>query len=81
MFELIYSREVLLGGRLGPALNDTLVALAEGALEIQQRDHQAQRHAWAPCGRKPGADQLLDAAKLIRLIDNLASANLLGKEV
>jgi hypothetical protein len=41
MFEVIHPREVLPGGRLGPALNNTLVALIKGVLEIQERNHQA----------------------------------------
>jgi hypothetical protein len=55
--------------------------LVKGVLEIQERNHQAQRQARAPCGRNTGTDQLRDAAKQIRLIDNLARTNLLGKEV
>ena len=48
VFKVGQAREVLPGGCLAPALNQGFVALVKRVLQIQERDHQAQRQARAP---------------------------------
>ncbi len=81
VLEVIHTREVLPGGRLGPALNDALVALVESVLEVQQRDHQAQRQA-RPTGRRDtGTDHLGHAAEQIHVLNVATGADGLGEQV
>ena len=49
MFKVRLTREELQLWHLAPALNDALAGLVEGVFEEQQSDHDAQRHAGAPC--------------------------------
>ena len=81
VLEVSQPGEVLPGGRLAPALDDTLVALVVGVLQVQQRDHQAQWHP-GPTGRGDAAtDHARDRAEQILVFDLLARAYLLGEGV
>jgi hypothetical protein len=60
-------------------LNDALVALAEGVLEIQQPDHQPDRQARAPCRARARARHLQGRAEQIQAFDRTPLAVLAGK--
>ena len=47
VFKVRLAREELPARRLAPTLNHALVGLIEGVIEVQQRDHDAQRHTGA----------------------------------
>ena len=81
VLEILQPREVLPGRCLGPALDHAFVALVEGVLEIQQRDHQAQRQARTSGLRHPGAHQAGGAAEQVDIDHGLAGAHAAGKEV
>jgi hypothetical protein len=81
VLEVIHAREVLPGGRLGPALNDALVALLEGVLDVKQRDHQAHRQARTTGPRDAGTDHLSHAAEQIHILNVATGAESLGEQV
>jgi hypothetical protein len=49
VFEVVIVREVLPSRCFAPALHNVFVALVEGVLEVQQRDHQAGRQTGTTC--------------------------------
>ncbi|TSE28103.1 hypothetical protein Ttaiw_02676 [Tepidimonas taiwanensis] len=53
MFKVRPPREELPCGGFAPALDHPFVRLVEGVLQIQQRDHHAQRHAGSACVGRP----------------------------
>ena len=65
---------------LAPALNQRFVAQVERVLEVQQRDHQAQRNAWAPGVAQPCTGQRRGRAKQINVFDNAARAVLASEK-
>ena len=81
VLEVVHAREVLPGGRLRPALDDAFIALVEGVLEVQQRDHQAQRESRTTGRRYPRTDHLGHAAEQVHVLDVLAGANRLGEQM
>lgn len=76
--EILTAAKELPIGVLGPPLNDVLVALAEGVLQIQQPDHQPDRQARATrCAR--ACARHLQGRKQIQALDRTPLAVLAGK--
>ncbi len=81
VLEIILTRKILPGRRLGPALDDGLIALVECMLEVKQRNHQAQRQTRAAGLGDTGTDHGGGTAEKIDVLDLAASAHLLGKQM
>jgi len=77
--EILTAAKELPIGVLGPPLNDVLVALAEGVLQIQQPDHQPDRQARATRCARACTRHLQGRAKQIQAFDRTPLAVLAGK--
>ena len=65
---------------LAPAFAEFFVAQVEGVLEVQQRDHQADRQTRTACVAHAGASELRGGAEEIGILDHATTAILVREQ-
>jgi len=77
---VLHAAEELPHHVLAPARHQRLVALVEGVLQVQQRDHQANRQPRAAAPAHAGAHQFDRGAEQVGVLDHLARAVLVRQQ-